>query len=211
MKTVAIVDFGMGNLHSLNRALQTLAPPEWRVLIVDTGHAIDSADKVVFPGQGAARDCMTKLKQAKLEESLIRATQEKPFLGICMGMQILCDHSEENDGTTCLGLLSGQIHHLSRLKVAQTGHKIPHMGWNRVRHNDHPMWYNVENEDYFYFVHSYFASPKDLDTIAGTCYHGDRFACSMAQDFIFSVQFHPEKSASSGMQILRNFFAWNTH
>lgn len=209
MKTIAIVDYGMSNLHSVDRAFRLLAPSSWRVQIADTADEIEAADKVVFPGQGAARDCMKALAKAGIDKTLVKAADEKPFLGICMGMQVLFEHSEENDGTECLGLLAGDIRHLSTLGGARPGHKIPHLGWNRVRRSDHPLWHGVGDAEYFYFAHSYYAHPADDDAVAGTTRHGGDFASSVARGRIFAVQFHPEKSADAGLRVLKNFIHWD--
>ena len=214
MKTIAVVDYGMSNLHSVVHALHTLSQASWRVRIVNNADEIDAADKVVFPGQGAARDCMKKLNEVNLGNTLMKAAAEKPFLGICMGMQVLFKHSEENNGTKCLGLFDGEIRHLSKLGTPRTHHKIPHLGWNRVQQKEHhqkehPMWHKIHDNDYFYFVHSYYAQPADADLISGVCRHGDDFASAIACDRIFAVQFHPEKSANAGLQLLRNFIAWD--
>ena len=199
----------MSNLRSVHQALRSLASaPQWDVRIVDSVAEIDDADKIVFPGQGAARDCMKALADTGLGQAVARAAAEKPFLGICMGMQVLFERSEENDGTECLGLLAGDIRHLSSLGAPRPGHKIPHLGWNRVRHIDHPMWSGVADGDYFYFAHSYYAHPSDDGVIAGTTRHGGDFACAVANERVFAAQFHPEKSADAGLRLLKNFIAW---
>ena len=208
MRTIAIVDYGMSNLHSVQRALCAANAANWRIRVVNAAGDIEEADKVVFPGQGAARDCMRKLAETGLDAAILKASREKPFLGICMGMQVLFERSDENNGTDCLGVFPGSIHHLSRLGKPRAGRKIPHLGWNQVRQSDHPMWHGISDNAYFYFVHSYYPIPDNDEITVGTCSHGGRFTCSVAEDLIFAAQFHPEKSADNGLQLLRNFCAW---
>lgn len=212
MQSIAIVDYGMSNLHSVQRALRAANPTNRHIRIVNRTSDVEEADKVVFPGQGAVKDCMRMLEKTGLKEAVIRASKEKPFLGICMGMQVLFEYSDENGGVDCLGVFPGRIRHLSHLSQPGPGHKIPHLGWNRVRNKnfskDHPIWHKINDNSYFYFVHSYYAAPDSPDITAGTCYHGGDFVCSVADNYIFAIQFHPEKSAETGLQLLRNFCAW---
>ncbi len=206
MEHIAIIDYGMSNLHSVQRALTTVARDDAQVSVVSDRAGIEAADKVVFPGQGAALDCMNALNAGGLAEAVLRAAKEKPFLGICMGLQVLLDRSEENGGTACLGLFAGEVRRLSG--KPRPGRKIPHTGWNRVRQRAHPLWQGITDNSHFYFVHSYYTAPTDRRLIAGTTDYGDNFACAVAADLVFAVQFHPEKSASNGLRLLRNFVLW---
>ena len=207
--SIAIVDYGMSNLHSVQRALAAVAGKA-RVSVVSDRHGIAGADKIVFPGQGAALDCMNALGARGLVGAVIQAAAEKPLLGICMGLQILLERSEENGGTDCLGLLKGEVHRFwNGAPCGQPGRKIPHMGWNQVRQcATHPLWRNIANDSYFYFAHSYYTSMGDERVIAGSACHGDHFTCAVANGYVFAVQFHPEKSAADGLQLLRNFVGW---
>ena len=186
------------------------APAGTRVCVSHTVDEIRNADKLVVPGQGAAAHCMQALTQYGLQEVLIQSAQEKPFLGICMGLQLLLDHSVEDGGTQCLGLYDGEVRHLNEHTPATLGHKIPHMGWNQVAQKaEHPLWHGIEDNSYFYFAHSYYAVPHDPNLIAGTTEYGEEFSCAIADNYVFAVQFHPEKSAATGLQILKNFVAWD--
>ena len=208
--TIAVVDYGMGNLRSVAKALEYVAINQ-RVLITSDPDEIHQAERVVFPGQGAARDCMRELDERNLREVVMQAAHEKPFLGICMGMQVLVDHSEENDGVACLSLYAGNVRFFGHQLRNAHGEKlkIPHMGWNQVQHTiDHPMWHGISNNSRFYFVHSYYMDPKDHSLITGTTTHGIEFVSAMGRDNVFAVQFHPEKSASDGLQLLKNFSLW---
>ena len=210
MTTIAIVDYGMGNLNSVEQALKHVCDKNQRVIIGTDRDTINNADKIVFPGQGAARACMHAIKEKGLVETLVTASREKPFLGICMGLQVLMTHSEENEGTDCLDIFAGEVKHLAQHIDAKPNHKIPHMGWNRVKQTrPHPLWEHVGNNSFFYFVHSYHTCPSLDATIAATSEYGEPFVCALAQDFIFAVQFHPEKSADAGLNILRNFAFWD--
>jgi glutamine amidotransferase len=172
-----------------------------------------SADRIVFPGQGAARDCMHELRAHGLDEVVREVSTQKPFLGICMGMQVLVDFSEENMGTDCLGIYPGKVLGFSReLEDSQTGLrlKIPHMGWNQVHQTcDHPLWSDIEQDSRFYFVHSYYVDPVDKDLVTGITEYGHEFTSVIARDNVFAIQAHPEKSAAAGLQLLSNFTRWN--
>ena len=207
--SIAIVDYGMSNLHSVRRALAAVADGA-RVSVVHDPRGVEAADKVVFPGQGAAPDCMNALEAGGLAGALVRAAAEKPFLGICMGLQVLLERSEENGGTRCLGLFKGKVRYLGNgSRYGKPGRKIPHMGWNRVRQRAaHPLWQDVADDSHFYFVHSYYTAMDDDRATAGTTDYGGDFTCAIAGGFVFAVQFHPEKSADSGLQLLRNFVNW---
>ena len=212
MTSVAIIDYGMGNLHSIAKALEHVAGKQ-RVIVSSSKQQILSADRVVFPGVGAIRDCMLELKKTGLDEVITRAIAERPVLGVCLGMQALLDSSEENGGTDCLGLVSGEVRHFSKnMHEAVTGDrlKIPHMGWNQVLpQNEHAMWKDIPANSRFYFVHSYYASPNNAGDVAATTPYGIEFASVLARDNIFAVQFHPEKSQHAGLQLLSNFLGWN--
>lgn len=209
MTCVAIVDYGMSNLRSVRQALLSVAPGNARIRIVEDEDGIRDAKRIVFPGQGAAADCMAALDRRNLKAALTEAIAEKPFLGICMGMQMLFDVSMENGGTGCLEVFPGTVRHLAERRPPEPGHKIPHTGWNQVKQEyDHPIWHGIEDGACFYFVHSYCAVPDDDGIVAGTTEHGNRFASAVADGFAFAVQFHPEKSAANGARLLRNFLQW---
>ena len=210
--TVAVVDYGMGNLRSVSKALEHVVEDGQRVIVSSDAGEIADAERVVFPGQGAARDCMQQLKDLKLDEVVLHAAHEKPFLGICMGMQVLMSHSEENQGIDCMGLYAGDVRAFSDEKLSTQMHslKIPHMGWNEVSHKQtHPLWSDIKENSRFYFVHSYYVDPEDKALVAGTTEYGIEFVSAIARDNVFAVQFHPEKSAHDGLQLLKNFSAWN--
>ena len=210
MSSVAVIDYGMGNLHSIAKALQH-ASPEVDVRVVSDKQAILAADRVVFPGVGAIRDCMQALKAAELTEVIAAVAQSKPLLGICLGMQALLSSSEENGGTDCLNIIPGQVIHFAKdLQDAQGQRlKIPHMGWNKVQQHAHPLWQNIDQDSRFYFVHSYYAQPIDPGAIAATTEYPEAFTCALAKDNVFAVQFHPEKSQTVGLQLLKNFLHWD--
>jgi len=212
MKTsIAIVDYGMGNLRSVQQALKKAAP-EADVAIVDRPEGIRTADRVVLPGQGAMRDCMRSLRESGLEESVLEAARTKPLMGVCVGEQMLFDWSEEGD-TKGLGLLPGKVVRFEldgRLQDDGSRFKVPQMGWNRVRQAAlHPLWDGVPDGSYFYFVHSYYAVPDNRAHTAGETDYGGLFASAVARDNVFATQFHPEKSAESGLRVYRNFVHWN--
>ncbi len=203
MNTIAIIDYGMSNLSSVIRATKYVAPNA-SVIVTSNPDEINNADKIIFPGQGAAKKCMESITNKNLNKIIKKSCQEKPFLGICMGMQVLMDFSEENSGTNCLGIIEGKVRKFKPKKNIKM--KIPHMGWNRViQKNDHPIWYNIKNESYFYFVHSYFIEPKDKSYVIGETSYGNTFSSIIAKDNIIAIQGHPEKSSSTGLQFLKNF------
>lgn len=207
--TIAVVDYGMGNLRSVAKALEHVS--EDRVIVTSEPQDIADADRVVFPGQGAARDCMIHLRERELIVPVMQAAKQKPFLGICMGLQVLMQRSAENDGTECIGMFAGDVDFFGD-HISEDRHdlKIPHMGWNNVTQNmDHPMWQGIEQASRFYFVHSYFVRPEDASIIAGRAEYGIDFVTSIASDKVFAVQFHPEKSAADGLQLLKNFVSWD--
>jgi glutamine amidotransferase len=210
MNKIVVVDYGMGNLRSVAQALRHVAP-EADVRISGEVADIRAADRVVLPGQGAMRDCMRSLRSSGVEEAVIAASKTKPLLGVCVGEQMLFDWSEEGD-TPCLGLLPGKVVRFNledRLQEDGSRFKVPQMGWNRVRQTSgHPMWDGVADNSYFYFVHSYHAAPGDATHVYGETDYGGEFACAVGRDYIFATQFHPEKSASAGLQLYRNFANW---
>jgi imidazole glycerol-phosphate synthase subunit HisH len=197
-----VVDYGMGNLRSVSKAIEHVAPRA-EVNVTADPQRILSSDRVVVPGQGAMRDCMRQLGESGAREAVIQAAREKPFLGICIGLQMLFEHGEEGD-TPGLGLLPGDV---PRFQL--NGLKIPHMGWNEVaQQRSHPLWAGIADRSRFYFVHSYYPAPRDPALTAGTALYGRPFTCAVARDNIFAVQFHPEKSQSAGLQLLSNFVRW---
>jgi glutamine amidotransferase len=200
---IAVVDYGMGNLRSVSKALEHVAPGA-EVLSTADPAAIRSAQRVVVPGQGAMPDCMRQLTASGAREAVIEAALAKPFLGICIGLQMLFERGEEGD-TRGLGLLPGNV---PRFRVS--GLKIPHMGWNEVlQRRPHALWAGIPDRSRFYFVHSYFPAPRDEGVTAATCVYGMPFTCAVVRDNIFAVQFHPEKSQSAGLQLLSNFVHWH--
>ena len=210
MNKIVVVDYGMGNLRSVAQALRHVAP-EADVRISGEVADIVSADRIVLPGQGAMRDCMRSLRSSGLEEAVIAASKVKPLFGVCVGEQMLFDQSEEGD-TPCLGLLPGKVVRFDlegRIQEDGSRFKVPQMGWNRVRQTSgHPMWEGVADNSYFYFVHSYHAAPDEATHVYGVTDYGGEFACAVGRDYIFATQFHPEKSASAGLQLYRNFANW---
>jgi glutamine amidotransferase len=199
---IAVVDYGMGNLRSVSKAIEHVAPRA-EVHVTAAPQRILSSDRVVVPGQGAMRDCMRQLGESGAREAVIQAAREKPFLGICIGLQMLFEHGEEGD-TPGLGLLPGDV---PRFQL--NGLKIPHMGWNEVaQQRAHPLWAGIADGSRFYFVHSYYPAPRDPALTAATSVYGRPFTCAIARDNIFAVQFHPEKSQSAGLQLLSNFVRW---
>ncbi len=210
MSSVAVIDYGMGNLHSIAKALQHAAP-QVDVQIVSDPELILKADRVVFPGVGAMRDCMQALNETHLVEVIKEVAKSKPLLGICLGMQALLTDSEENGSTQGLNILPGHVMRFSDSLVDAQGNnlKIPHMGWNQVQFLSHPLWNNIPQASRFYFVHSYYAAPNDRSLVAATTDYPTAFACALAQDNVFAVQFHPEKSQAVGLQLLSNFLHWD--
>lgn len=210
MSSVAVIDYGMGNLHSIAKALQH-ADPHTRVVVTADPQAMRAADRIVFPGVGAMRDCMAALNERGLTAVLRELAGSKPFLGICLGMQALLESSEENDGVACLGLLPGQVVRFSSELRDADGKplKIPHMGWNQVHQVcEHPLWAGIAQDSRFYFVHGYYADPARPQHIAATSNYPTPFAAALANENLFAVQFHPEKSQTAGLRLLTNFLGW---
>ena len=236
MVDVAVVDYGMGNLRSVEQALRKVAP-DAEVAVSDDAGVIANAARVVFPGQGAMPDCMRELEMRGLRNAVLGAARDKPFLGICIGLQMLFEHSTEGN-VAGLGILRGEVvRFASDLKDAQGNRlKVPHMGWNRVRRIEqsaspqrdatvapspsggglgrgstleHPLWAGIPQDDRFYFVHSYYVQPQDPSLVQGTSDYPQPFTCAVARDNLFAVQFHPEKSQTAGLKLLQNFMQWN--
>ncbi len=213
MQKIAIIDYNMGNLHSVGRAVEHVAPAGTRVDITSDPDVILQADRVVFPGQGAARDCMRELETRGLAEVVREVAGSKPFLGICMGMQVLMDDSEENNGIECLGLYPGKVRYFGKADKTGKAHterlKIPQMGWNQIWHKTaHPLWAGIPDGARFYFVHSYYVDPTDQSLVTGETEYGLRYAAAIARDNVFAIQAHPEKSADDGLRLLANFMHW---
>jgi glutamine amidotransferase len=199
---IAVVDYGMGNLRSVSKALEHVAPGA-AVAVTADPDTILSCERLVVPGQGAMPDCMRNLEASGAREAVLEAMRDKPYLGICLGLQMLFERAEEGP-TAGLALLAGEV---PRFRV--TGLKIPHMGWNEVMQaRPHPLWQGIADASRFYFVHSYYPAPRDPSLAAATCMYGAPFTCAVARDNIFAVQFHPEKSQSAGLQLLSNFVRW---
>ncbi|NMF89765.1 imidazole glycerol phosphate synthase subunit HisH [Aromatoleum petrolei] len=210
MSDVAIIDYGMGNLRSVAKAVEHVAPGKTVVVTSDPA-VVAEAGRVVFPGQGAMPDCMRELDLRGLRASVLEAAASKPFLGICIGEQMLFAHSEEGD-VPGLGILPGNVVRFPDAKmVAADGSrlKVPHMGWNEVRQRiAHPLWEGIPDGERFYFVHSYFVRPDERSLVAAETDYGLMFTSAVARDNIFAVQFHPEKSAQAGLRMLANFVSW---
>jgi glutamine amidotransferase len=203
---IAVVDYGMGNLRSVSKALERVAPHA-EVLVTADPETILASDRVVVPGQGAMPDCMRQLAASGAREAVLEATRAKPFLGICIGLQMLFERGEEGDATG-LGVLPGTVPRFAA-QLSERGLKIPHIGWNEVMQTgSHPLWSGIPDPSRFYFVHSYYPAPRDAALTAATSVYGAPFTCAIARDNIFAVQFHPEKSQSAGLQLLSNFVRW---
>jgi glutamine amidotransferase len=216
-RTVAVVDYGMGNLRSVSQAVMHVAAGEGvDVIVTSRPDEVRAAERVVLPGQGAMRDCMRELADSGLKEAVLEAAAHKPLMGVCVGMQMLLDHSEEQD-TPGLGLIPGRVKRFrleGRNQPDGSRYKVPQMGWNEVWQQSpggvrHPVWAGVPDGAFFYFVHSFYAAPSDEHHTAGLTEYGERFTCALARDNIFATQFHPEKSAAHGLALYRNFLHWN--
>jgi glutamine amidotransferase len=210
MSTVVVVDYGMGNLRSVAKAIEHVAP-QAEVRVSSDAAEIAASDRVVVPGQGAMPDCMRELSARGLRDAVIRAAAEKPFLGICVGLQMLFGHAEEGD-VMGLEILPGRIPRFPQAAMVApdgTRLKVPHMGWNQVQQAEaHPLWDGIEDGARFYFVHSYYVEPASPEVIAGSTHYGIPFTSAVARANIFAVQFHPEKSAQAGLRLLGNFMRW---
>jgi len=210
MSTVAVIDYGMGNLHSIAKALQH-ADSATTVEVTADPQVILAADRVVFPGVGAMRDCMAALKARDLVPVITAVAASRPLLGICLGMQALLERSEENEGTACLGLIQGEVVRFDQNMKDANGVqlKVPHMGWNRLNPTaSHPLFEGLEGSPWFYFVHSYYVEPLNAADVAATTDYPMPFAAALAKGYLLAVQFHPEKSQAAGLRLLANFLHW---
>ena len=216
-RVVAVVDYGMGNLRSVSQAVMHVAAGSGiDVVVTRQPEQVRAAERVVLPGQGAMRDCMRELRDSGLEQAVREAAATKPLMGVCVGMQMLLDHSEEQD-TPGLGLMAGRVRRFrleGMLQPDGSRYKVPQMGWNQVWQSGeqgrrHAVWNDVPDGAWFYFVHSYYVCPSDPRHTAGVADYGGRFTCAIARDNIFATQFHPEKSAAHGLSLYRNFLHWN--
>ncbi|MFL1484755.1 imidazole glycerol phosphate synthase subunit HisH [Marinobacter sp. LN3S78] len=210
MNTVAIIDYGMGNLHSARKAVEHVAP-DATVLVTDNADRIREADRVILPGVGAIRDCMAEIRRLGVDTLVREVSADRPFLGICVGMQAIMSRSEENGGVDCINLFDSQVRFFGE-NLTENGErlKVPHMGWNQVwQTQDHPLWHGIDDGDRFYFVHSYYVESTGNHDIAGRTHYGVDLAAAVARDNIFAAQFHPEKSARAGLQLLKNFTNWS--
>lgn len=209
--TIAVVDYGMGNLRSVSKALEHVAP-DTDVQVTSDPEVVRRAERVVFPGQGAMPDCMREMDARGLRPAVLEAARSKPFLGICIGLQMLFERSEEGD-TPGLGVFPGQVKRFPPGAMHDTRGdklKVPHMGWNEVMHAEpHALWRGIADASRYYFVHSYYVEAGRADLVAGFSIYGFPFTCAVAQDNIFAVQFHPEKSQTAGLALLANFVTWN--
>lgn len=213
---IAVVDYGMGNLRSVSKALEHVSPSK-TIVVTGNPDEIAQAVRVVFPGQGAMPDCIRELDARGLRDVVVAASRNKPFLGICIGLQMLFEHSEEGNAAG-LGVFKGNVKRF--VPEAMVGHdgeklKVPHMGWNQVYQvhgasdKPHPLWNGIENGARFYYVHSYYVQPDDESIVAGYSQYPNKFTCAIASNNLFAVQFHPEKSANAGLQLLSNFVNWS--
>lgn len=211
MQRIAVIDYGMGNLRSVSKAIEHVSPDD-EVLVTSDGDAIRAADRIVCPGQGAAADCMKALRDIGLDTLIRDVIGNQPFLGICMGYQVLFERSDENDGVDCLGYLQGEVKRFAQPLTDNLGNrlKVPHMGWSEVDFDgSHPLWNDIAPSSRFYFAHSYYCVPSDPSVVTGRCQYGHEFAAAVAQANVFACQFHPEKSAQAGLTLLRNFVQWD--
>ncbi len=211
MSTVAVIDYGMGNLHSVAKALEQVQPGV-QVRVTSDPEIIANSDRVILPGVGGIRDCVAQMLACGVDKAVASTLADgKPFLGICVGYQALMDRSAENDGTTCLGVYSGEVKHFAA-NMTEAGErlKVPHMGWNRVVQTiDHPLWQDIADHSRFYFVHSYYVDVANKAQVAGQCHYGVNCDVALSDKNGFCVQFHPEKSHTAGLQLLANFLNWD--
>jgi len=210
--TVAVIDYGMGNLHSVAKALEKVSTGQ-KVIVSANPDEVLKADRVVLPGVGAIRDCMAEIRRLGFDQVVGEVVAKgTPLLGVCIGMQALMEHSVENNGTECLGILPGNVEFFGNDLRAENGEhlKVPHMGWNQVHQvTRHPMWQGIKQDSRFYFVHSYYVQPTGPDIIAASCHYGLTFTAAVTRDNVFATQFHPEKSQHAGLQLYENFLNWD--
>lgn len=215
MNKIAVIDYGMGNLHSVAKAVEHVGRElgqDVEVLVTPDADIIASADRVIFPGVGAIRDCMAEILRLDVNEIVEEAMRAKPVLAICVGMQALMNHSEENGGVDCLGFLSGEVRYFGDNLQGENGErlKVPHMGWNQVKQTrPHPLWKGIPDNSRFYFVHSYYVQTEKKQMVTGVTNYGTEIVATLAADNIFATQFHPEKSQLAGLTLLRNFLQWD--
>ncbi|MGF7241732.1 glutamine amidotransferase [Pseudomonas oryzihabitans] len=209
MQTVAVIDYGMGNLHSVAKALEHAGSHQ--VLVTGDPAVIREADRIVLPGVGAIRDCMAEIRRQDIDELVREVSQDRPFLGVCVGMQALMQRSEENGGVDCIGLFPGAVRRFpGGMQEEGETLKVPHMGWNEVSHVlDHPLWHSIPDRARFYFVHSFYVEAGNPRQVVGRGHYGLDFAAALADGSRFATQFHPEKSADCGLQLYANFLAWD--
>lgn len=212
MQRIVVIDYGMGNLRSVVKAFEHVADRQQQILLTSDPDLVMQADRVVFPGQGAAGDCMRAIDEYDLQAAILEVADTRPFLGICMGMQVLIEQSEESGGTDCLGYFPGTARYFGGHHYDQKNNrlKVPHMGWNQLcQNNPHPLWQGIENNSYFYFVHSYYVETTIQNLTVGQCNYGIEFTAAIAKDNVFALQCHPEKSADAGLRLLTNFIHWD--
>lgn len=208
---IGVIDYGMGNLHSAAKALEHVAD-DVEVVVSSDPDVIRNTDRILLPGVGAMRDCMAEIRRQGFDQLVAEVAKQKPLLAICVGIQALMNHSEENGGVDCLGLFEGNsLFFGENLKDGEGNRlKVPHMGWNRVFQKvAHPLWAEIPNDSRFYFVHSYYVKAAHQNEVAGEGEYGEKFAAAVYRDNVFAVQFHPEKSQRAGLQLLRNFVNWD--
>jgi len=211
MNRVAVIDYGMGNLHSVAKAIEHVGE-NLQLSVTADEKVIMAADRIVFPGVGAMRDCMGEIRRLGIDDMLRRLVEDRPILGICVGMQALLDHSEENNGVDCIGLFRGNVKRFPADMTDGNGDrlKVPHMGWNGVRQSQpHIMWKNIPDNSRFYFVHSYYVSPENANEVMGESTYPTAFTVALSRNNVFAVQFHPEKSQTVGLQLYKNFLEWD--
>lgn len=215
MNRIAVIDYGMGNLHSVAKAVEHVGRElgqDVEVLVTPDADIIASADRVIFPGVGAIRDCMAEILRLNVNEIVEEAMRTKPVLAICVGMQALMNSSEENGGVDCLGFLDGEVRYFGDNLQDENGErlKVPHMGWNQVKQTrPHPLWKDIADNSRFYFVHSYYVQTEKKEMVTGVTNYGTEIVATLAADNIFATQFHPEKSQLAGLTLLRNFLQWD--
>jgi glutamine amidotransferase len=207
MTEIAVIDYGMGNVHSVSKALAKVSEKNTKITITNSMDEIRNCSHIVFPGQGAVSECMKNINHHLDIEEFKKIIYEKPFLGICMGLQVLMNSSDENNITSCLGIFGGEVKSIKdNLKNKL---KIPHMGWSQVEQcHNHPIWKKIKNNSYFYFVHSFFVKPINKEEILSKTFYGFDFTSGLSKENIIAVQFHPEKSSKDGLQFLQNFINW---